>query len=173
MTKEEVVYLYILLEKLGIKIWIDGGWAVDALLGEQTREHKDLDVAVNKKDSIPLIEFLEKSGYKEIRRDSEDNIVFGNNLDNEIDVHVFILDDKGNVVGGIEYPTESLSGSGTINGQVVRCISPDYMVKFLTPWLSKHPDKYLKDISALCKKFGIEYPKEYLNFTKSSSNTVH
>ena len=34
MTAEDVVALYGLLEELGIEIWIDGGWGVDALLGE-------------------------------------------------------------------------------------------------------------------------------------------
>jgi len=34
------------LRALGIEIWLDGGWGVDALLGEQTRPHKDLDIVV-------------------------------------------------------------------------------------------------------------------------------
>lgn len=62
------------------------------------------------------------------------------------------------------YPTESLTGSGTIDGHTVRCISPKYMIEFLAPWLSKHPEKYLNAISALCEKFNIELPKEYISF---------
>ncbi len=31
----------------GIVGWVDGGWGVDALLGEQTRPHADLDLAVD------------------------------------------------------------------------------------------------------------------------------
>jgi hypothetical protein len=27
-------------------IWLDGGWGVDALVGEQTREHEDLNLIV-------------------------------------------------------------------------------------------------------------------------------
>jgi lincosamide nucleotidyltransferase A/C/D/E len=46
------------LEKLGIQIWIDGGWAVDALLQKQTREHRDLDIAVQRKDLIKLKDFF-------------------------------------------------------------------------------------------------------------------
>jgi len=34
------------LRALGIEIWLDGGWGVDALLGEQTRPHEDLDIVV-------------------------------------------------------------------------------------------------------------------------------
>ena len=44
-TAKDVTDLYSTLESEGIKIWIDGGWAVDALLGEQTRTHEDLDIA--------------------------------------------------------------------------------------------------------------------------------
>lgn len=166
MNKKDVVGLYTNLENLGIKIWIDGGWSVDALLGEQTREHQDLDIAINQKDTVSLFNFLKKEGYKETRRDSEYNLVFKDNLSHEIDIHVFILNEKRDVVGGIMYPTESITGSGIINNNIVRCISPRYMVEFLAPWLSKHPEKYLTAISALCKKFDIEYPNEYVSYKK-------
>ena len=43
MTSIDVIDCYTTLENLGIEIWVDGGWGVDALLGEQTRPHKDLD----------------------------------------------------------------------------------------------------------------------------------
>ena len=32
MTAEDVIAFYSLLERLGVEIWIDGGWGVDALL---------------------------------------------------------------------------------------------------------------------------------------------
>ena len=37
MSAKDARGLYDLLEREGIKIWIDGGWAVDAVLCEQTR----------------------------------------------------------------------------------------------------------------------------------------
>ncbi|HEX6737122.1 MAG TPA: aminoglycoside nucleotidyltransferase, partial [Vicinamibacteria bacterium] len=46
MRAEEVVALYALLAERGVRVWVDGGWGVDALLGEQTRPHKDLDALV-------------------------------------------------------------------------------------------------------------------------------
>ncbi len=60
----------------------------------------------------------------------------------------------------------SLTGSGKIDGQSVRCISPKYMVEFLAPWIHKLPEKYLPAVEALCEKFGIELPKEYREFKK-------
>ena len=42
-SSKDVIELYNALNQVQISIWIDGGWGVDALLGEQTRAHKDVD----------------------------------------------------------------------------------------------------------------------------------
>ena len=44
MTAKDAINLYKLFDQHGIKVWIDGGWGVDALLGRQTCKHDDLDV---------------------------------------------------------------------------------------------------------------------------------
>jgi len=44
MPAASLVDLLQLFESAGIEVWLDGGWAVDALLGEQTRPHKDVDI---------------------------------------------------------------------------------------------------------------------------------
>src|SRR6202790_2175530 len=46
MSGDDVVELVRLLEGSGVSVCVDGGWGVDALLGEQTRPHADLDIAV-------------------------------------------------------------------------------------------------------------------------------
>jgi lincosamide nucleotidyltransferase A/C/D/E len=164
MTATEVVNLYKDLEEQGIQVWVDGGWSIDALLEKQIRNHNDLDLAIDQKDFKKFIDFLTTKGYKEIRRDNEYNLVFGNNSGSEVDAHFFIKDDEGNIVDGITYPTESLTGSGVINGYPVRCIDPNHMVEFLAPYISKHPRKYIQAVSELCKKFNIPLPKEYIDY---------
>jgi Aminoglycoside-2''-adenylyltransferase len=47
MTAKDAIKLYKLFDQHGIKVWIDGGWGVDALLGHQTRKHDDLDIALH------------------------------------------------------------------------------------------------------------------------------
>lgn len=163
-NSKDVINLYTQLEGLGMKIWIDGGWAVDALLGKQTRPHKDLDIAIQWHDVSKLREVLGTHGYKQTKEESQWNFVLTDDRSNEVDVHAFVLDDQGNVIDGIEYPTESLMGTGTIDGQMVRCISPEYMVQFLAPWIYKWPEKYVSAVAALCEKFSIPLPKEYLKF---------
>src|SRR2546427_1302716 len=69
-TSVDVLSFYNELASLGIQIWVDGGWGVDALLGKQTRTHKDLDIAIQGKDVAKMRELLEGHGYKEIHLDS-------------------------------------------------------------------------------------------------------
>lgn len=170
VTKEffekDVVELYTELKSLGIKIWIDGGWSVDALLGKQLRPHEDLDIAVEYRDVPKLRAYLESQEYIHIPRDDDKewSFVLGDDKGRKIDIHGFIYDEQRNIVGGIMYPTESLTGTGTINGVAVRCISPEYMVKFLAPWIHKWPEKYLQAVAALCEKFEIALPEEYIKY---------
>jgi lincosamide nucleotidyltransferase A/C/D/E len=69
MKAEEAVELIQTLEQCGIEVYVDGGWAVDALLGEQTRLHQDLDIALPCKYVPKLRELLEGRGYREVTRD--------------------------------------------------------------------------------------------------------
>jgi hypothetical protein len=110
-----------------IDVWIDGGWGVDALLGEQTRAHRDLDIAGQHRDVPRLRASLEARGYKDVPRDDtrDCNFVLGDSLGHQIDVHSYAFDSAGNHVYGVEYPVESLTGTGSVNGHPVRRISPE------------------------------------------------
>lgn len=160
MQAKDVIKLYKLFEENGIEVWIDGGWGIDALLGEQTRGHSDLDITVDHKDVEKLRSLLTNLGYKDKEKEgtTDWNFVLENN-GKEIDVHVFEFDEKGDNIYGIEYPKDSLSGIGKINGQTVKYISPEYVIKFHENYDPKEKD--LKDIQALCNKFNLELPKNY------------
>src|SRR6185436_14639664 len=125
---QEVAELYSELQNNGITVWIDGGWAVDALLGKQTRIHQDLDIAVQDNDLLRLKDFLEVYGYKEIER-SEDkkwDLVMADNKGHEIEVHVFALDKNGDIADQQYwngYSKGSLSGEGSIEGWPIKCVS--------------------------------------------------
>ena len=161
MGSKDVVEFYSQMESLGIKVWIDGGWCVDALLGKQLRPHEDLDIAIQWQDVPRLRETLAAQGYNQIKEDSQWNFVLADDKKRKIDVHAFVFDGKGKVIEGIMYPAESLLGLGTIDNHTVRCISPEYMVEFLAPWIYKWSEKYLPAVSALCQKYKLELPKEY------------
>jgi lincosamide nucleotidyltransferase A/C/D/E len=169
----DVIDLYATLENLGVEIWIDGGWGVDALLGEQSRPHQDLDIAIQQKDVQKLRHLLRARGYEDIKLEHAKpwNFVLGDQDGREIDIHVIVFDDQGNgIYGPAEkgemYPATSLTGTGLIEGRTVRCISPEWVVRFHSGYELK--DKDFRDVSALCRKFGIDLPPAYAQFKKSS-----
>ncbi len=166
MTAEDVQNIYTWLSENGISIWVDGGWCVDALLGKQTREHPDLDIAVHRNDNAKLRTLLQSNGYKEESRNdsSEWMYVMKNEEGKQIDVHAFAYDDDGKNIYGIEYPYGSLTGKGTLNGQEVNCIDPQWMFKFKTAYEPKEKD--LRDVQALADKFGFELPAAYSEANK-------
>jgi len=161
MTAQDVLDIYNSLKAESITIWVDGGWCVDALLGEQTREHPDLDIAVEHKDASKLKELLTARGYKEEPRNdtTEWNYAMTDAQNRLVDVHVFEFDEQGANVYGIEYPKNSLTGTGTINGQLVNCIAPEWMFKFKTAYVPKEKD--LKDVRALAEKYGYDIPESH------------
>ena len=117
MTAGDVISLYTELENLNIKIWIDGGWCVDALIRERTRKHKDLDIPIQHKDVSRLRQLLHERGYREIKLQEARpwNFVLGDDTGREIDIHLIVLDDDGNGLygppeNGEMYPAASLTG---------------------------------------------------------------
>jgi len=80
----------------GITAWLDGGWAVDALAGRQTREHDDLDLVVDAQHLDRVTQLVESLGYRPIRDELPTAIAFRNLAGVEIDLHpVTITADGG------------------------------------------------------------------------------
>src|SRR4249919_455615 len=47
----------------GCSVWVAGGWGVDALVGRQTRLHRDLDLALDARNERVALRALEGRGY--------------------------------------------------------------------------------------------------------------
>ena len=152
---------------LQIEVYLDGGWGVDALLGEQTRPHSDLDIALPQRDVPRLRALLEGRGFSEVRRDDswECNFVLGDEQGRQIDFHSYTFDAAGSLVSGVPYPFDSLGGSGTIGGCPVKCITPLWLVKFHTGY--KLDENDYRDVKALCLRFGFEIPPDYAEFVRN------
>jgi lincosamide nucleotidyltransferase A/C/D/E len=169
MESKDVVDFCTQVENLGIEMWINGGWGVDALLGEQTRPHNDLDIFIEEKDVPRVRGLLEGEGYKEIKLEiaRPHNFVLGDNKGREIDIHVVTFDEQGRIIyGPIEngdiYPPELFGGIGIINGKTIKCITTEWVIKWHMGYTPREID--FKDVSALCRKFGIDLPEEYRRF---------
>jgi lincosamide nucleotidyltransferase A/C/D/E len=94
MSAGDVVSFYELCEQNELEVWIDGGWGIDALVGEQTRPHGDLDIAMRHADVPKLRELLAAHGYGDVPRDDSQayNFVLGDDRGHEVDVHSFTFD---------------------------------------------------------------------------------
>ncbi len=169
MTARDAVDILHLLGQNGIRVWVDGGWGVDALLGQQTRRHNDLDIAIRHTDVPKLREVLEARGYTDVPRDDtrDCNFVLGDDGGHQVDVHTFLFDALGNSIYGCEYPLDSLTGTGSIQGYTVRCISAEWMVAFHTGYPLDADDYH--DVRLLCNHFHVEIPLEYAIFMSENA----
>ena len=52
-------------EDNNLKLYIDGGWGVDALLGEVTRSHNDIDLFLEKVEYHKFIALIRDKGFSE------------------------------------------------------------------------------------------------------------
>ena len=64
MTDKDVIKVVGRLERAGLNFWLDGGWGVDALLGEQTRDHSDLDMVVELNRIDEIIALMATLGFE-------------------------------------------------------------------------------------------------------------
>ena len=63
MRAEDVIAVLDALEGAGVSCWIGGGWGVVTPAGRQTREHRDLDLAVDAQDLLSCLAVLGDLGY--------------------------------------------------------------------------------------------------------------
>lgn len=156
------------LEENGVEVYVDGGWAVDALIGQQTRMHGDLDIALPEKHVPRLRELLLARGYEEQSQKVswECNFVLADAQGHEVDVHSYTLDDAGNNIHGVPYMAEQLTGRGVIDGYPVNCISAEWLVKFHTEYEPDESDFH--DVRQLSERFGISLPDCYVEFARKA-----
>ena len=122
-TASDVTFLRRILDAVGIRYWIDGGWGVDALLREQTRAHEDLDIVVRDADVTRFRSSLATHGFREVeQKDARHwNFVLADTHGRKVDVHVVVMDAEGKGVygplqNGDIYPASALAGRGVIDG---------------------------------------------------------
>jgi lincosamide nucleotidyltransferase A/C/D/E len=175
VSAQDVISICQNLSSNGIQVWLTGGWGIDALLQEQTRHHKDLDLITLVDDIAPLRELLSRDGYGMKELWSENSWVvdaYGNEIPTafvlqdsegrEVDVHGMRLDSQGRGIPawegdeGFVFGKEDLAGEGVIGGLAVRCLSPETQVLAHTGY--DLPDEQLRDLELLRVKFGLECP---------------
>ena len=166
MNEEDVVDIVKKSELIGVDVWITGGWGVDALLGQQSRSHNDIDIFVQKKDTAVFTEMLRSNGYCETDTEEIDTTVWRDNCDRIIDLHLFEFTEVGTLRFQNKIYPDIFNGKGTIGGIKVRCMPAEAQVQYHQDYEIREKD--IHDVLLLCKTFGLPIPEKYENHNKNA-----
>lgn len=164
-TEEHAIGLMNLLTDRSIEWWIAGGWGIDALVGYQTRLHRDLDVLIPLPQTLRVHRLLLDEGF------SVESDWFPTRFEmihpdgRAIDVHPVRLDREGG--GRLEledgewwtFDAEALSGRGTIGAREARCQSVAEQIRCHTGYEPSGTDR--ADMKHLATHFKVEIPPPY------------
>ena len=79
----------------GVRVAIGGGWGIDALLGEQTRAHRDLDLSFDADHERRVITSLRQAGFSLHEDQRPVRFVIQDAAGREIDLHPVVFDATG------------------------------------------------------------------------------
>ena len=122
-----------LLDAAGVAAWIAGGWGIDALIGRQTREHADLDLAVV--GGRAALDALTRAGFSVVTDWWPGRVAVRRPDGAEVDVHPIVFGDDGSAVqttregDQFHYPADGFT-TGVIDGRRVPCITTALQVEF-------------------------------------------
>ncbi|HEX5165211.1 MAG TPA: hypothetical protein VFV93_07445 [Thermomicrobiales bacterium] len=165
MTGADVVKIVSLFEDAGIAFRVDGGWGIDALVGEPTRPHDDLDLVIDRQQNEDAIALLANQGFSMHVDQRPVSFILRAADDRRVDIHPVRFDTDGAgwqaLPDGSEfsYTPEGLTGTGTIAGHTVRCLTAELQVAC---HLGYEPDgSDIHDMRLLRNRFGVSLPSLY------------
>jgi lincosamide nucleotidyltransferase A/C/D/E len=163
MDAPRVLELLADLERRDIPVWLDGGWAVDALLGTQTRDHDDLDLVSRLEDNGRIVDALGERGYV-VRYDAAPScFVLVDAKGHQVDVHPAAFGANGDGVYQMEsgqdwtFPAPGFHGVGTILGREVPCLTPEVVLVNHTTGYALD-EAHDRDVRALAEHYGLTLP---------------
>jgi lincosamide nucleotidyltransferase A/C/D/E len=164
LNESDVLQVLDLLAAAGATAWVDGGWGVDALIGETTREHADLDLVVLLNQLDLVREALARAGFTTVLRDwLPAALALADGTGREIDLHPI----TGSAAAGgyqllpdgerFRYPAPV---AGAIGGREVLCVDAETQVRCHLGYELR--DKDHQDMARLHARTGVELPLQYL-----------
>jgi lincosamide nucleotidyltransferase A/C/D/E len=116
------------LDTVGCRYWLEGGWGVDALVGRQTRPHRNLDVDFDAAYEAQALAVLQQTGYV-VETDWRPNRVeLVAPARGRVDMHPLVLDEDGSarqaaLGGGYHRFDRSWFTVGELGGRSVPCVN--------------------------------------------------
>jgi lincosamide nucleotidyltransferase A/C/D/E len=166
MAAADVLEIVRRLRAAGIAVWLDGGWGVDALVGEQTRPHDDLDVVVTLADAPAAREALAALGFAVAEDELPTRFVLRDAHDRRVDFHTVVFDEAGGGTQQLQdgtswrYPPEGFAGRGRVAGQPVACLTADVQVRCHLGYEPDDTDRH--DLRLLVERLGMKLPRPYV-----------
>jgi lincosamide nucleotidyltransferase A/C/D/E len=146
MNADEIHTVLDTLASVGCPAWISGGWGVDALAGQQTRRHRDLDLAIHAEHEDAALRALCQLGYV-IETDWRPvRVEVAANGRGRVDLHPLAFDHVGDGhQAGLDgasfrWPKACFS-IGAIAGRRVNCISLDQQLLFHSGYEPREIDR--------------------------------
>ncbi|MEU3860087.1 amino acid transporter [Streptomyces sp. NPDC028722] len=159
MRDVDVLEVVDVLRAVGAQVWIGGGWGIDALLGRQTRPHRDLDLMHRREQEPEVLTALAGLGFALTLDQRPVRFVVEDAGGREIDLHPLAFGADGEALQEsfepgrpFRYPASSFV-TGTIGGRPVPCLSAEQQVYFHQGYEPTERD--LKDMAHLRGAFGI------------------
>ncbi len=164
-TAADATRLMGLLAGEAIEWWVAGGWGIDALIGYQTRPHRDLDILIPVPQVLTVHRLLLTDGFSVEGNWFPKRFQMVHPGGRAVDVHPIRLDHNGGgrlELDGEEWWTcnaEALSGRGTIGSRATRCLSVTEQLRCHTGYKPTETDK--ADMNLLSTHFNVEIPPQY------------
>jgi lincosamide nucleotidyltransferase A/C/D/E len=161
---DQVLDILARLQAAGVRAWTGGGWGIDALVGEQTRSHDDLDLAIDTRDETHAIQTLQHAGFEIAADHRPTRLVMRTSTGTEVDLHPVDFAGPGPgvqlVPGGnpFLYPTDAFT-SGRIAGHPVPCLSAVQQIRFHLGYPPQDKDHH--DMRLLRDRLGLTVPPPY------------
>jgi lincosamide nucleotidyltransferase A/C/D/E len=141
MAAPYVLAILAALEAAGVSALVSGGWGVDALIGEQTRVHRDLDLMLDFANEQYAVDVLLSLGFREHYRVNSDVPTFTRRVLNDPLARVVDL-----------HPVDLASmpksfAEGRIGSKIVPCLAMSYQLRAHEGYRQRRHDRH--DIAAL------------------------
>ena len=152
MRFEDVACVLDALDESGVRAWVGGGWGVAVLAGRQSREHRDLDLAVDADDLQRCLHTLGVLGYATETDQLPARIELRAAGDRWVDVHPVTFGRHGHGrqagPGGayFDYPAGAFA-RGALRGRWIGCLSIQQQRLFHTGY--EHQAKDDHDLAEL------------------------
>jgi len=95
MLAQGVLEIVDRLDASGVRVWLDGGWGVDASIGHQTPDHEDLDPVIPLPAADAARRALTALGFRLTEDEATLCFVARDARDRQVDVHTVVFDKEG------------------------------------------------------------------------------